>query len=119
MPGLGAGRSVAAVTETKRMSIVVVGAGLAGLATAAAFSRAGHEVAVLEQANALRAGGLAGALSRRPSPASRLTPPVMSARMTARSGGPVLRRVTRPALPFSTADLSPRDATGLHSDRPA
>jgi 2-polyprenyl-6-methoxyphenol hydroxylase-like FAD-dependent oxidoreductase len=41
------------------MRIAIVGAGLAGLATAAAFSRAGHDVQVLEQANGLRASGLA------------------------------------------------------------
>jgi 2-polyprenyl-6-methoxyphenol hydroxylase-like FAD-dependent oxidoreductase len=41
------------------MRIAIVGAGLAGLATAAAFSRAGHDVAVLEQADRLRASGLA------------------------------------------------------------
>jgi FAD-dependent urate hydroxylase len=55
----GGERSVVAVAETKPLKIVVIGAGLAGLATAAAFSRAGHEVAVLEKADALRAGGLA------------------------------------------------------------
>lgn len=41
------------------MQIAIVGAGLAGLATAAAFSRAGHEVRVFEQADGLRADGLA------------------------------------------------------------
>jgi 2-polyprenyl-6-methoxyphenol hydroxylase-like FAD-dependent oxidoreductase len=41
------------------MHIAIVGAGLAGLATAAAFSQAGHEVSVFEQADGLRAGGLA------------------------------------------------------------
>jgi 2-polyprenyl-6-methoxyphenol hydroxylase-like FAD-dependent oxidoreductase len=41
------------------MRVAIVGAGLAGLAAAAGFHRAGHEVRVLEQADALRAGGLA------------------------------------------------------------
>ncbi len=41
------------------MHMAIVGAGLAGLATAAAFSRAGHEVKVFEQADGLRADGLA------------------------------------------------------------
>ncbi len=41
------------------MDIAIVGAGLAGLATAAAFSRAGHEVRVFEQSAGLRADGLA------------------------------------------------------------
>jgi 2-polyprenyl-6-methoxyphenol hydroxylase-like FAD-dependent oxidoreductase len=41
------------------MRIAIVGTGLAGLATAAAFGRAGHDVKVLEQADGLRASGLA------------------------------------------------------------
>jgi 2-polyprenyl-6-methoxyphenol hydroxylase-like FAD-dependent oxidoreductase len=41
------------------LRIAIVGAGLAGLASAAAFSRSGHEVAVFEQADGLRASGLA------------------------------------------------------------
>jgi 2-polyprenyl-6-methoxyphenol hydroxylase-like FAD-dependent oxidoreductase len=41
------------------MEVAIVGAGLAGLATAAAFSRAGHGVRVFEQADGLRASGLA------------------------------------------------------------
>lgn len=41
------------------MNIAIVGAGLAGLAAGAAFSRAGHEVTVFEQADGLRASGLA------------------------------------------------------------
>jgi salicylate hydroxylase len=63
------------------------GAGLAGLATAAAFRRAGHEVAVFEQAGELRASGLAINLW---SNATSLLP-------LAWSGGSVLRRVSRPA----------------------
>jgi 2-polyprenyl-6-methoxyphenol hydroxylase-like FAD-dependent oxidoreductase len=41
------------------MRIAIVGAGLAGLATAAAFHQAGHDVQVFEQADGLRASGLA------------------------------------------------------------
>jgi len=41
------------------MRVAIVGAGLAGLAAAAGLSRSGHEVKVLEQADSLRAGGLA------------------------------------------------------------
>ena len=41
------------------MRVAIVGAGLTGLATAAAFSRNGHDVRVFEQAPALRASGLA------------------------------------------------------------
>jgi 2-polyprenyl-6-methoxyphenol hydroxylase-like FAD-dependent oxidoreductase len=41
------------------MRVGIVGAGLAGLATAAAFRRSGHEVSVYEQADELRASGLA------------------------------------------------------------
>jgi len=41
------------------MRIAIVGAGLAGLATAAAFHQAGHDVQVFEQADSLRASGLA------------------------------------------------------------
>ena len=45
------------------MRIAIVGAGLAGLATAAAFSRAGHDVAVLEQADRLTPGQAPNAAS--------------------------------------------------------
>jgi 2-polyprenyl-6-methoxyphenol hydroxylase-like FAD-dependent oxidoreductase len=41
------------------MRVAIAGAGLAGLAAAAALSRAGHEIRVLEQADGLRASGLA------------------------------------------------------------
>src|ERR1700689_150218 len=43
----------------RSLRIAFVGAGLAGLASAAAFSRSGHEVAVFERADELRASGLA------------------------------------------------------------
>lgn len=46
------------------MHIAIVRAGLAGLATAAAFSRTGHEVTVFEQAAGLRAER-GGRLARR------------------------------------------------------
>ncbi|HEX6452935.1 MAG TPA: NAD(P)/FAD-dependent oxidoreductase [Trebonia sp.] len=41
------------------MRVAIVGAGLTGLATAAAFNRNGHQVRVFEQAPGLRATGLA------------------------------------------------------------
>jgi 2-polyprenyl-6-methoxyphenol hydroxylase-like FAD-dependent oxidoreductase len=41
------------------MRVAVVGAGLAGLATAAALGRSGHDVTVFERADGLRVGGLA------------------------------------------------------------
>jgi len=41
------------------MRVAIVGAGLAGLATAAAFSKSGHTVTVFEQSDRLRASGLA------------------------------------------------------------
>lgn len=41
------------------MRIAIVGAGLAGMAAAAALTRSGHAVTVYEQAGALRASGLA------------------------------------------------------------
>jgi NADPH-dependent 2,4-dienoyl-CoA reductase/sulfur reductase-like enzyme len=47
------------LNEMRQMRIAIVGAGLAGLATAAAFSRAGHDVQVVEQADGLRARVLA------------------------------------------------------------
>jgi 2-polyprenyl-6-methoxyphenol hydroxylase-like FAD-dependent oxidoreductase len=85
------------------MRVGIVGAGLADLATAAAFRRSGHEVSVYEQA----AAGPADHLVRRAAetPARRQAAQrhqsgrarVMQARLVALSGGPVLRRITRPA----------------------
>jgi 2-polyprenyl-6-methoxyphenol hydroxylase-like FAD-dependent oxidoreductase len=48
----------------------------------------------------------AGALGRRPSIVTRLMPDTRNARFMARSGAPVLRRITRPvaAVPASPAD---------------
>ena len=43
----------------QRVRVTVVGGGLAGLATAAGLTRSGHDVAVIEQADGLRASGLA------------------------------------------------------------
>ena len=40
----------------------------------------------------------AGAVSRRSNAASRLMPPALNAKLTALSGGPVLRRITRPTI---------------------
>lgn len=85
------------------MRIAIVGAGLAGLATAAAFSRAGHDVEVIEQAESLRASGLAinlwsNATSLLPGfgiPAGRI-PGQPFARMVWRAGG---REVTSMNLP--------------------
>ena len=85
------------------MRIAIVGAGLAGLATAAAFSRTGHDVSVFEQADCLRADGLAinlwsNATSLLPSlgvPASRI-PGEPFSRMVWRAAG---REVTTMKLP--------------------
>jgi 2-polyprenyl-6-methoxyphenol hydroxylase-like FAD-dependent oxidoreductase len=85
------------------MHIAIVGAGLAGLATGAAFSRAGHDVQVFEQADGLRASGLAinlwsNATSLLPAfgiPADRI-PGQPFSRMVWRAGG---REVTSMALP--------------------
>ncbi len=44
-----------------------------------------------------------GALSMRSSPASRAMPATMAARLMARSGGPALRRITRPRPPTGAA----------------
>ncbi len=85
------------------MNIAIVGAGLAGLAAGAAFSRAGHEVTVFEQADGLRASGLAinlwsNATSLLPSfgiPAARV-PGEPFARMVWRADG---REVTSTELP--------------------
>jgi 2-polyprenyl-6-methoxyphenol hydroxylase-like FAD-dependent oxidoreductase len=83
--------------------VAVAGAGLAGLATAAALRRAGHEVAVFEQAGTLRSGGLAinlwsNATSLLPAlglPAGQI-PGQPFSRMLMRGGG---RAVTSMALP--------------------
>jgi 2-polyprenyl-6-methoxyphenol hydroxylase-like FAD-dependent oxidoreductase len=85
------------------MRTAIVGAGLAGLAAAAAFSRAGHDVQVFEQADGLRASGLAinlwsNATSLLPAfgiPASRI-PGEPFSRMAWRASG---REVTSIALP--------------------
>ena len=85
------------------MRIVIVGAGLAGLATGAAFSRAGHDVSIVEQADCLRSAGLAinlwsNATSLLPSlgvPASRI-PGEPFSRMVWRAAG---REVTTMPLP--------------------
>jgi 2-polyprenyl-6-methoxyphenol hydroxylase-like FAD-dependent oxidoreductase len=85
------------------MRIAIVGAGLAGLATAAAFSGKGHEVTVFEQADGLRASGLAinlwsNATSLLPSfgvPADRI-PGHPFSRMVIRTGG---REVAAMKLP--------------------
>jgi 2-polyprenyl-6-methoxyphenol hydroxylase-like FAD-dependent oxidoreductase len=85
------------------MHIAIVGAGLAGLATGAAFSRAGHDVQVFEQADGLRASGLAinlwsNATSLLPAfgiPAGRI-PGEPFSRMVWRAGG---REVTSMELP--------------------
>jgi 2-polyprenyl-6-methoxyphenol hydroxylase-like FAD-dependent oxidoreductase len=85
------------------MRIAIVGAGLAGLATAAAFSRKGQEVTVFEQAGGLRASGLAinlwsNATSLLPSygvPADRI-PGHPFSRMVIRAGG---REVAAMKLP--------------------
>ena len=85
------------------MRIAIVGAGLAGLATGAALSRAGHDVQVFEQADSLRASGLAinlwsNATSLLPAfgiPAGRI-PGEPFSRMVWRADG---REVTSMALP--------------------
>jgi NAD(P)-binding Rossmann-like domain len=85
------------------MRVAIVGAGLAGLATAAGLHRAGHEVAVYEQAGSLRASGLAinlwsNATSLLPAlglPAGRI-PGQPFSRMMMRGGG---RQVAVMALP--------------------
>ena len=97
------------------MRVAIVGAGLAGLATAAAFHRAGHEVAVLEQAAELRASGLAinlwsNATSLFPVlgvPADRV-PGEPFARMMMRAGGRDVTTMDLPArgLPHVTVERS-------------
>jgi 2-polyprenyl-6-methoxyphenol hydroxylase-like FAD-dependent oxidoreductase len=95
------------------MRIAIVGAGLAGLATAAAFSRAGHDVQVFEQADGLRARGLAinlwsNATSLLPGfgiPAGRIPGEAFS-RMVWRADGCEVASVDLPAqgLPHVTVD---------------
>jgi len=87
------------------MRIAIVGAGLAGLATGAAFSRAGHDVQVFEQADGLRASGLAinlwsNATSLLPAfgiPAGRI-PGEPFSRMVWRAGGREVTSMELPAL---------------------
>ncbi|HEY1919259.1 MAG TPA: NAD(P)-binding protein [Streptosporangiaceae bacterium] len=86
------------------LRIAIVGAGLAGLASAAAFSRSGHEIAVFEQADRLRASGLAinlwsNATSLLPGfgiPATRL-PGEPFSRMVFRASGREVAAVRLPA----------------------
>jgi FAD-dependent urate hydroxylase len=95
------------------MQIAVVGAGIAGLAAAAAFSRSGHDVAVYEQADSLRASGLAinlwsNATSLLPAlgvPADRI-PGQPFSRMVLRSTGREVRTVALPprGLPHVTVE---------------
>jgi 2-polyprenyl-6-methoxyphenol hydroxylase-like FAD-dependent oxidoreductase len=95
------------------MRIAIVGAGLAGLATAAAFSRAGHDVQVFEQADGLRARGLAitlwsNATSLLPGfgiPAGRIPGEAFS-RMVWRADGREVASMDLPArgLPHVTVD---------------
>jgi 2-polyprenyl-6-methoxyphenol hydroxylase-like FAD-dependent oxidoreductase len=99
----------------RSLRIAVVGAGLAGLASAAAFSRSGHEVAVFEQADELRASGLAinlwsNATSLLPAfgiPATRL-PGEPFSRMVFRAAGRDVAAVRLPArgLPHVTVERS-------------
>jgi 2-polyprenyl-6-methoxyphenol hydroxylase-like FAD-dependent oxidoreductase len=55
-----------------------------------------YEAVRLPRVRRLVAMARAGAASRRPSAASRAVPAVMSARMMAVTGGPALRRITKP-----------------------
>jgi 2-polyprenyl-6-methoxyphenol hydroxylase-like FAD-dependent oxidoreductase len=97
------------------LRIAIVGAGLAGLASAAAFSRSGHEVAVFERADELRASGLAinlwsNATSLLPAfgiPGDRL-PGEPFSRMVFRASGRDVATVQLPArgLPHVTVERS-------------
>ena len=95
------------------MRIAVAGAGLAGLAAAAGFTRRGHDVIVYEQANSLRANGLAFNLSPNATsllpglgvPADRL-PGEPYSRLVLRGGGREVATVRLPAWgqPHVTAE---------------
>ncbi|HWC36192.1 MAG TPA: FAD-dependent monooxygenase [Mycobacteriales bacterium] len=96
------------------MRVAVVGAGLAGLASAAGLSRAGHSVEVFERSDALRASGLAlnfwsNATSLLPGlgVADGLGEPV--ARMTIRAQGRDVTTMSLPAkgLPHVNVDRAP------------
>ncbi|HEY3688490.1 MAG TPA: FAD-dependent monooxygenase [Streptosporangiaceae bacterium] len=96
------------------MRIAIVGAGLAGLASAAALHRSGHTVAVYEQADELRASGLAinmwsNATSLLPSlgiPAEKI-PGEPFSRMLVRAGG----------RDVAAIDVPPRGLPHVNVDR--
>jgi 2-polyprenyl-6-methoxyphenol hydroxylase-like FAD-dependent oxidoreductase len=58
----------------------------------------GYEAARFRRVRRIVVLARAGALSRRPSAASRALPGAAAARLAALSGGPVLRRITRPRV---------------------
>jgi 2-polyprenyl-6-methoxyphenol hydroxylase-like FAD-dependent oxidoreductase len=96
------------------MRVGIAGAGLAGLATAAAFRRSGHDVTVYEQADGLRASGLAinlwsNATSLLPAlgiPADRI-PGAPFSRMLLRASGREAACMALPAGDFRTSMSSP------------
>ncbi len=57
-----------------------------------------YEAARVPRVRRIIALARAGAVTRRPSAASRAMPDALNARLTALSGGPVLRRITRPVI---------------------